>query len=213
MIGLCTMSVTHDQNPDPADRRLRDTRLAGALLASSGVVFMLLNTVAESIYPDYSVRTDALSVLGGTGQSTTLLWDGQLFVSGVLAALGVYLLLSRGAVPQLAKRRLVKVVYLLPPAATIVVSLVPWNTVIAVHTLAAFTTFLFGGISAIYAFRFTRPPFRFLSVILGSVALLSLPFLLQSSSYLGFGGFERLVVYPVVLWQIAFGAYWMGFSG
>jgi hypothetical membrane protein len=116
---------------------------------------MLLNTVAESIYPDYSVRTDALSVLGGRGQPTTLLWDGQLFVSGVLAALGVFLLLSRGAVPQLAKHRLVKVVYLLPPAATIVVSLVPWNTVIAIHTLAAFTTFLFGGISAIYAFRFT----------------------------------------------------------
>jgi hypothetical membrane protein len=88
------MSITPESSPDLSDRQLRDTRLAGALLASSGIVFMLLNTAAESIYPDYSVRTDALSTLGGIGQPTTVLWDGQLFVSGVLAILYTFTFLK-----------------------------------------------------------------------------------------------------------------------
>ncbi len=207
--GLTKVSKSAKSTSNLSDEQLRQTRRGGALLAFSGVVFMILNTVAESIYPDYSVRSDALSTLGGIGQSTTVLWDGQLFVSGVLGVLGLYLLLFQGSVAQLVKGKLVKIVYFLPALGTIVVSLVPWNTIGAIHALAALIVFVFGGISAIYAFRFTKSPFRYLSVVLGSITLLSIPFL-ASDSYLGFGGFERLVVYPFALWGIAFGAYWMG---
>ncbi|HXQ93411.1 MAG TPA: hypothetical protein VN739_10435, partial [Nitrososphaerales archaeon] len=61
-------------------------------------------------------------------------------------------------------------------------------------------------ISAIYAYRFTKSPFRYFSITLGVISLVAIPFL-GYSSLLGFGGIERLVVYPYTIWGIAFGAY------
>ena len=194
---------------DTTDARASSTRTGGALLVASGVVFTLLNTVAESLYPGYSVGKDALSTLGGVGAPTMLLWDGQLMLSGLMTLLGTYLLFVRGRPAELVKGRLAKAVYFLPPLGTILVSLVPWNTVIAVHSLGAFVTFVFGGIAAVYSSRFTPRPLSYLSLVLGLTTLLSIPFL-GSGLYLGFGGVERLVVYPYVIWGIAFGAYWAG---
>jgi hypothetical membrane protein len=42
-------------------------RRAGALLLSSGIIFVILNTIAESIYPNYNIGTNALSDLGAIG--------------------------------------------------------------------------------------------------------------------------------------------------
>jgi len=190
--------------------RLPYLRSAGAFLFASGTIFFIFNTVAESVYPGYSVRTNALSDLGAIGEPTTLLWDGQLFITGLLALIGIYLFLKSPLVTK-ATGKVVRAVYLLPPVGTIVVSLVPENTILLIHTLAAFTIFLFGGVSAIYTYRFTKAPFKYFSVVLGVIALAFTPFL-SHPVYFGFGGAERLVVYPLIVWDTTLGSYLMGYS-
>jgi hypothetical protein len=72
-------------------------------------------------------------------------------------------------------------------------------------------TFVSGGVAAILAGRVTRPPFRYISVLLGAIALLSLALAgWLGDTRLGEGGIERWVAYPVVLWLVAFGAYVLG---
>ncbi len=76
-------------------------------------------------------------------------------------------------------------------------------------------TFVAGGVAAVSAARVTTAPFRFVSLILGAVSIVTLisTLLLGSGSpmtVLGIGGIERWIVYPVLLWVIAFGGYLSG---
>jgi hypothetical membrane protein len=83
------------------------------------------------------------------------------------------------------------------------------------HAIFAMVTFVAGGVAAISASRITTAPFRWLSFLLGAVSLLTLSsyILLGDASPMagfGIGGLERWIVYPVILWVIAFGGYLSG---
>jgi hypothetical membrane protein len=85
------------------------------------------------------------------------------------------------------------------------------------HAIMALMTFVAGGLSAIAAFTVTRPPFRYISVIPGILGLLPLLLFyvmgtLNPFVILGYGGLERWIAYPIVLWVTGFGGYLMGFS-
>jgi len=200
------MSQSEQTRPEIRQRRIKASHLAGSLLISAGIVFTIFNTIAESIYPNYVVRTAPLSDLGAIGHSTTFLWDGQLFVSGILALTGISLLIFRSSLSEYLQSTPVRIVYFLPIIGTLIVSLFPENSILAIHSLADFLALVFAPISAIYAFRFTKEPFRYFSVLLGMISLTAIPFL-ADPLLLGFGGVERLVVYPFSIWGIAFGAY------
>jgi len=43
-------------------------------MLAGGIVNIVLNTIAEGIYPNYSLRTNALSDLGALEAPTALLW-------------------------------------------------------------------------------------------------------------------------------------------
>lgn len=79
------------------------------------------------------------------------------------------------------------------------------------HTLFAFTAFLAGGIAVVLSSRVTTAPFRYVWMVLGAVSLvatvLGLFFLEWAPvAELGEGGIERWIVYPIVLWLVAFGS-------
>ncbi|MGI0090590.1 MAG: DUF998 domain-containing protein [Nitrososphaerales archaeon] len=188
-----------------------DARSAGSLLLTSGILFIIFNTIAEGIYPDFSLKTNALSDLGAFGAPTQFLWDGMLLFNGVLGFAGMFFLF-RGPALGIGKRKLTSILYLLPPIGAIIVSVFPENSILpAMHLLGAFISFTFGGISAIYAYRFTKSPFKYFSVILGAVSLAATP-LLGSGTSIGFGLVERLVLYPYIIWSIAFAGYLLALS-
>jgi len=82
-----------------------------------------------------------------------------------------------------------------------------------VHELVSLWTFIFIGLSAILAARIVRPPFRYISVILGVLSLVALG-LYIAKAYLGLGpgGMERMIVWPILVWGTAFGGYLFGSS-
>ena len=199
-----------------AERSDSRVGVAGSLLIAGGLVFFLLNLVAEGTYPHYSVGLDALSDLGGIGANTFFLWNGMLFVTGALLLAAVYLLFyTENQFREVAvgrRARLVGALYLMPGIGAIMVSLFPGNSALGaagLHAIGAFMAFIFGGISAVYAARLTDGPFRYFSAVLGVIALVSIP----ASVFTGAsapGLAERLIVYPFVLWAMCFGAYLTG---
>ncbi|MDS0257420.1 DUF998 domain-containing protein [Thermoplasmatales archaeon AK] len=183
-------------------------KLSGALIFSSGVIFLLLTTVSEAIYPGYSIRNNALSDLGAIGSPTQILWDSQLFAVAALSMAGMVLFFFFSNSLSIRNRRFVGVLFTTPGIGSLIVSMVPENLNIVIHTFGAFVNFLFGAISAIYAIRFIRGWFRFFSIFLGLITLFFTT-LLVNPPFIGFGGIERMVVYPIVLWNLGFGSYLM----
>ena len=88
-------------------------------------------------------------------------------------------------------------------------NITPW------HLMFAMLTFISGGFVPIFSARVVRKPFKYLSLIYG---MISLGFLLRNIflgdsnplNVLEFGGIERWVVYPLLLWITGFGGYLMG---
>ncbi len=189
------------------DTDFRLVRIAGSCLLAGGLIFMLFNTVAEGVYPNYVVGTRALSDLGALGMNTTVLWDGQLLVAGLLLLSGMYLLFNRSQFRVgLARVKWVGALFILPGVGAILVSLGPENSALGLlDVIGSLMAFFLGGVSAIYAYRLTSAPFRYFSVALGATALVVLPVVFVSTGE--FGLIERLVVYPYILWVVSFGSY------
>jgi len=203
--------------------------LAGTLLFISGVWGLLSITIAESLTPGYNVSSGTVSGLGTpyfSGVCNTLpgcaapiqpgsavivfsfllsggllLWSGyllrgatshKLFGLGVLVA-GVLLVL-------------VGVSYL--PLYLGATASGPVGAAYDLHVVSAIGVFVLAIILMISSYRITRRPFKHFSLVLGLVALVSLP-LFGSGNYLGLGlgGIERVLIYSVEAWIIGLGAY------
>ncbi len=195
------------------DTDLRLVRIAGSCTLAGGLVFMLFNTIAEGLYPNYNVGTDALSALGYLGSNTALLWSGYVLAAGLLALSGMYLLFYRSQFRLgLGRAKWVGLLFMLPGAGTILVSLFPANSGLgSLHLIGALIAFIFGGLSAVYAFKLTSAPFRYFSVVLGAAILVALVVSFVPTGV--YGLLERLVVYPYILWAVAFGSYLLAVPG
>ena len=81
------------------------------------------------------------------------------------------------------------------------------------HGMSAMLAFLSGGISAIATATINSVPFRYFGIAFGSIALTTWFIAILSpnllSPFIGDGGTERWVAYPIMLWLIGFGGYLM----
>ena len=195
-----------------------DLRVAGALLFVAGATILLGIISAEALYPAaYSTATNAISDLGGTEPPNSLIFqpsatvfDGSMMVIGLLVGGGSWF------VHRAFRRRSVTLPLTVLGIAALGVGVFPGNTG-SPHALFAMTTFIAGGVAAITAAQVVTGPFRYLSVLLGAIALGTLfsYVLLGAASPMavfGLGGLERWIVYPIVLWVTGFGGYLAGLA-
>lgn len=180
-------------------------RNPGSGFALGGAMVLLFTTAAEAVFPGYSVHTDAISYLGGTGVATALFWDGQLFVAGLLW------LWSSGLLFRWHLRPWRSLPFYLTGAGIIMVSVAPWNLLPSVHGIGALTVLLFGIGSCVVGGRMTHGEMRGASYLAASISLAAfLVGFLGDFGPLGPGGLERMDYYPIFLWEIAFGGYLLG---
>jgi hypothetical membrane protein len=178
-------------------------RLAGVLYFLGGSQFWLVTVFAEATNRGFSVHTDALSDLGMIGSPTGYAWDPSLFLLGV-TWLAAVVLVWRSAGPKWF------VLNLLPGITTVVIALFPEGSINAIHTTAAYSTFVLGAVVAILDAKMLRSPFRWYSAALGAFSLAVLiGGIALGSGALGYGGAERLVAYPIIAWVIGLGGYLM----
>jgi hypothetical membrane protein len=200
----------------------RTLKTAGVLALVAAAQWVLLVIVAETQYPNYVIQQNYLSDLGATCHRglvfaacvivspSSLIWDSTLSLMGLLS------LVSAVLVYGATRKKGFSILFGIWGLGALIAGAVP-ETLLSVHELASTASFLAGSIAAIVAFWFLTSPLKYLSVVLGLFSLASLvpltfagPFFRWNGIFgLGLGGIERMVVYPIIIWEIAFGAYLM----
>jgi hypothetical membrane protein len=189
----------------------------GFLFTLGASVFLLLTTAAESTYPSFSLQTNAISDLAAIGTSTTVIEETAIFVFSICWILGAFYLFRNTG------RRRLMILNLIPGIGFFLAGASPENVNLVLHS-AGTIGFPMGAIAAILSYRMIRSPFRYLSLALGALSLVSTVIIFVgwrvvcgtcgytaglSQLALGLGGWESMIIYPLVIWLIGFGNYLM----
>jgi hypothetical membrane protein len=191
--------------------------LVGSILWISSIQFFLVQVVAASAWtkPPYSWRLNAISDLGAISCGS---FDDRLVCSPLhglmntsLILLGLGMAIGSVLIYQAVHRSRVGFSMMaLAGIGAILVGLFPEDTIYWAHLVGQDLAFIIGNIALIF-FGFTLHVNRWLkwySVSSGVVALVALYlFLSQQRFFLGLGGMERIVGYPLVIWLIVIGLY------
>ena len=183
--------------------------IAGLLFVILGAAFLTVTMLAASIAPDYDFSGGAISDLGVIDE-TAVLFNILLIATGVLNAAGGYLLYTWH------RRMWLLALYLVGAAGAIGAGLLPLDTG-GPHSLFALVGFLFVNLEAIGTAFIMRGAMRAISLIAGAVGLVFVVVMVIGDGGnpaifgpIGHGGAERMIVYPVMLWLLALGGYFIG---
>ena len=210
---MSQMSIAVSGKRSPTVHRLvaitHDQRLAGFLLFLLAAQFMTVIMLGASIVSDYNYKTAAISDLGVT-PDTAAMFNMSLIVVGTLNIIGGLVLhVSHGRHGLLA-------IYLVAGLGAIGAGLFPLDTG-AAHSLSALAAFVFFNIQAICSGLVAKGLMRWISFAAGAIGLFFVGIMVigdggDASVFgaIGHGGAERMIVYPPMVWLIAFGGYLMG---
>lgn len=188
-------------------KKSSDLRVAGFLYVVAGTVMFLAISLSETLYPNYSIHHNSISDLLATTANTSIIGEPVGFVWGICWLLGSFYLLRNSG------RRGLMILYLLPAIGVLLAVLSPENVNVTIHSFGAVLAFLPGAIAIILSYRLIRSELRYFVLVLGIISLLGV--MLEFGFYysyivqqvLGPGGTERLIVYPLLAWQMSFGGY------
>jgi hypothetical membrane protein len=190
-----------------ARRARRAQQIGGASLLLAGATILMGIITAEALGPPgYSTSRNEISDLGVAIQPSATLFNVIMGVSSILILVGAY------EVYRAYQSRAVSIPVALLGIGVLGVALFPGYPDNKVHVWVALLAFIAGGVAALLAVRITNAPFRFISLVFGTIALVSLVLAETDvlSVPLGIGGAERWIVYPTVLWLVVFGGYMLG---
>ena len=195
---------------------LNNKRIAGLLFLAGTVQFVLVVIISESVYSGYSVGHQAVSDLGdwNLAGNYAAIFNASVILLGSLVISGAYFILRE------IKSRLFSSLLVIGGVGMIGVGVVAENISFSVHVVLALFIFVFFAATAIMSYKFEKSPLSHMSVVLGVLMLLAIILLIlgrgqvNSGFYLGigYGGMERLIIYPLLLWTLGFGAYLIGDS-
>jgi hypothetical membrane protein len=185
-------------------------KIAGIILIIGCIQFFMAINLAETQYPGYSVSKNVLSDLGGSTpivEPSAFIFNLSIIVFGVLGLITVYLILKSGGC------RLFSSCLAISSIGAIGVGLFPEFTG-NVHLFFTLLTFLFGSLAVLFSYRLgLNIPMVIISIIIGLTSFLVLLTFIVSPgtnpliTYLGVGGAERFMAYPLILYLTALGGY------
>lgn len=186
-------------------------RIAGTVLLVGLAQFILLVQIAEELYPDYSTSQNYISDLGATCKSPsgscTIVQPSSFIFNSSIIILGILVVISAYYLQRAFTIKVFSSFILIAGLGAIGIGLFPETTGI-IHIIDAFITFIFMGFAALMSYRIVRSPLNYFSIILGVLTLVAmLLFITGNNLGLGVGGMERMIVYPMLLWGVAFAGY------
>jgi len=203
-----------------------DARIAGIMFTSAGIIFLILTTASEAIYPNFSLQTNSISDMAAIGTQTTAIEEVAILGLAIPWIVGAFYLFRNTG------KKSLMFLNLLPGIGAFLAALSPENVNIAIHSVGALLAFPFGAIAAILSYRMIHSPFKYFSVGLGALSLIATlvtflgqwiigpcgtcvgntPGYVQSLNklLLGLGGWESMIIYPLIIWLIGFGNYLLG---
>jgi hypothetical membrane protein len=190
-------------------------KIAGVLFFTAATQLVLCLTIAEALYPGYSVSDNYISDLG-IGPSS-IIFNSSVFLLGLLLLAGTYFL------RHLSNFKTVNILLLLMAIGAMGVGVFTKDFRTA-HGAVSSMAFFFAGLSATASFKVLKKPLSLISIILGAMTLgalalfssgmvtsgsLTSDIAYDSIFYLGLGpgGMERMIVYPALMWLAGFGGH------
>ncbi len=190
--------------------------IAGTLVSVAGFIILMGIITAEALYPaTYTTHDNEISDLGATRPPDSIILQpsARIFNATMLSS-GLIILGAAAFLIRTAEKRRTPISLLFVGAGLVGVGVFPGN-VDPYHGISALLTFVSSGVAAILSGTAARGPFKHFAIALGVVSLGSLVTAMLGDltpvwDKLGDGGVERWVAYPVVVWLVALGAYFMG---
>jgi hypothetical membrane protein len=187
---------------------------AGVLLSLAGIGTTMSIITNEALYPvarHYSTFANAISDLGGTEPPNSYMVEpnrsifiATMAISGALVLVATYLLW------QVVQRRRVLVALGIFGVGLLGIAVFPGN-VATWHPWFALACFVGGSLAAIASRKILDAPLRHFASALGVLAMVATVAGLEvfedrgPQAWIGLGGVERWIAYPVLLWLVLFG--------
>lgn len=182
--------------------------LSGIMFFLLAAQFLVVLMVGAAIAPGYSLNQNAISDLG-TIDETALLFNTSLVVLGILNIVGGYFFF------RAHRRTGLFAVFVLAGIGAMGAGIVTLDTP-GIHGIFALIAFLFFNIQAVWSGLTVMGPMKAISVGAGAIGLFFLVIHFLSDAGImdlygpiGHGGSERMIVYPAILWLLAFSGYLM----
>jgi hypothetical membrane protein len=191
--------------------------LSGVLLMVAGSAILLGIVTAEALYPaPYSTHRNTVSDLAAMRPQNLIRQPSAAIFNTTMIVTGLILIVAAYCLHRAVRRWLVAVPATLMGAGILGVGIFP-GTQMTAHQWLAMLAFTAGSVTVLLSSVVLRGPLRYLSAVLGAVAMASLVVAVffmdwAPAARLGEGGVERLIAYPVVLWMVSFGA-WLASGG
>lgn len=184
---------------------------AGTLLFLAGYIIMMGIITGETFYPaGYNTFGNEISDLGGTRPPNSIVHEPSATIFNITMLVTGVMIFMASIFSHLHFR---KWLFTIPLSifglGVLGVGIFPGHVVFW-HGIFALITFTFGSLTAIAAFKIVPPPFRYIGILVGTMSLIFLYGANIFIPYVGIGGTERWVAYPVVLWLMGFGGFLLG---
>lgn len=189
-------------------------KLSGLLFFLAGSLALMGIITAEAFYPSgYSTFKNEVSDLGATRQPNSISYEPSSSIfNTIMLCSGLMILIATYGAHTYFKKWGFSIPAILFGLGLVGVGVFPGN-IVPYHGMSAMLAFLSGGITAIMAFKITISPFKYIGILFGSIALTTWFIAVFSPSlltpFIGVGGIERWVAYPLILWLTGLGGYLM----
>lgn len=186
-------------------------RLAGIFLFALAAQFMVVIMFGAAMAPGYDFNGGAISDLGVISE-TALMFNASLLVVGLFNLLGGYFFYrSHG-------KRWLLGVFAVAGIGAMGAGVFTLESE-GLHGLFALLAFLFFNVQALGSATWVSGAMKAISILAGLVGLGFVVVMIVGDAGntavfgpIGHGGAERMIVYPPMLWLLAFGGYLLGTS-
>jgi len=189
-------------------------RLSGLLLFLAGSIALMGIITAEVFYPSgYTTFNSEISDLGATKPPNSIIYQPSatifnitMLISGLMALMATFFL----------HRYFNQLLFTIPMSlfglGLVGIGFFAGDKV-PYHGIFSLLTFISGGVSAIMSFKIVSAPFNFIGIVFGAISLMTWFTVMFAPNiivpFIGLGGTERWLVYPIVLWLTGLGGYLM----
>ncbi|MFW9927211.1 MAG: DUF998 domain-containing protein [Candidatus Thorarchaeota archaeon] len=181
-------------------------KTAGLFIFFANVQFVFISLMLAMVEPGYSISVNFLSelALGTNG----LIFDVTMVIWGGFVAIGAIILYRVAAQEPFFPSKLFPILLCVAGLGIVGAGAVPMATS---HLFGGFPLHMFlttvGGLSGIAAifvgYKLMDPPFSYVQIIMGGLALLTTVLVLTATDLgLGAGGMERMNAYSFILWLL-----------
>jgi len=189
---------------------MKDVPKAGLALMSGAIIFLFGIMVAEFTFEGYKVSQNMISDLGANRDLPAAIFNTSIIIFGISA------MYTANIFRRVFKYHIFSLLIFLAGMGAIIVGIFNVNSILIFHYSGALMSFILGATAIIYSAKIIyNPPLSYLWIILGILSLLSIVLLFtcwppnNNCFGLGLGAVERLIVYPIIIWAIATGSYFV----